>query len=47
MKLLLINYRKMMKKPIMIWLRKIGLWGFIFFLVKGIVWMLIGYFMIK
>ena len=29
------------------WLRKIGFWGFLFFLAKGIVWLLIGYFMVK
>lgn len=29
------------------WLRKIGFWGFLFFLAKGIVWLLIGYFVVK
>ena len=26
------------------WLRKVGFWGFIFFLVKGLIWLAIGYF---
>jgi hypothetical protein len=29
------------------WLRKLGFWGFLFFLAKGIVWLLIGYFVVK
>jgi hypothetical protein len=26
------------------WLRRVGLGGFLFFLLKGIVWLVIGYF---
>lgn len=29
------------------WLKKVGIWGFLFFLVKGIVWLLIGYFVVR
>lgn len=29
------------------WLRKVGFWGFMFFLVKGLVWLAIGYFAVK
>jgi hypothetical protein len=29
------------------WLRKIGFWGFMFFLVKGLIWLAVGYFVIK
>lgn len=29
------------------WLRKLGFWGFMFFLVKGLVWLVIGYFVVK
>lgn len=29
------------------WLKRIGFWGFIFFLAKGIAWLLIGYFIVK
>ncbi len=29
------------------WLRKVGFWGFLFFLVKGIIWLVAGYFIIK
>lgn len=29
------------------WIKRIGFWGFIFFLVKGLVWLAVGYFLIK
>lgn len=29
------------------WLKKIGFWGFMFFLIKGLVWLAIGYFAVK
>lgn len=29
------------------WLKRIGVWGFLFFLVKGLVWLAIGYFIVK
>lgn len=29
------------------WVKKIGFWGFLFFLAKGIVWLAIGYFAIN
>jgi hypothetical protein len=29
------------------WLKKIGIWGFLFFLVKGLVWLAIGYWVIS
>jgi len=29
------------------WLRKIGLAGFLFFLLKGIMWLVIGYAILK
>lgn len=29
------------------WLKRIGLVGFLFFLLKGLVWLAIGYFIIK
>lgn len=25
------------------WIKKLGLWGFLFFLVKGIIWLIIGF----
>lgn len=25
------------------WIRKVGFWGFLFFLAKGLVWLAIGY----
>ena len=35
------------KKSIIIWIRRIGFWGFLFFLVKGLIWLVIGYFLVK
>jgi hypothetical protein len=29
------------------WLKKVGVWGFLFFLAKGIVWLLVGYFALR
>ncbi len=29
------------------WLKRSGIWGFLFFLAKGLVWLAIGYFAIK
>lgn len=28
-------------------LKKIGIWGFLFFLAKGLVWLAVGYWVIK
>lgn len=37
----------MKKSKAMKWLKRIGLGGFLFFLIKGLVWLAIGYFIIK
>jgi len=29
------------------WIKKIGFWGFLFFLAKGLVWLAVGYFIVK
>jgi hypothetical protein len=29
------------------WIKRIGFWGFIFFLVKGLVWLALGYWFFK
>lgn len=29
------------------WIKKVGFWGFLFFLAKGIVWLIAGYLLIK
>lgn len=29
------------------WVKKIGFWGFLFFLAKGLVWLAIGYFFVN
>ncbi len=29
------------------WVKKLGFWGFLFFLVKGLVWLALGYFIVK
>jgi hypothetical protein len=35
------------KVALLKWLKKIGVWGFLFFLVKGLVWLAVGYWVIK
>ncbi|MBS1589775.1 MAG: alanyl-tRNA synthetase [Bacteroidetes bacterium] len=29
------------------WLKKLGFWGFVFFLTKGLAWIALGYFAVK
>lgn len=29
------------------WVKRAGIWGFMFFLVKGLVWLALGYFIVK
>jgi hypothetical protein len=29
------------------WLKQVGIWGFLFFLVKGLVWLAVGYWVLK
>ncbi|MBN9296899.1 MAG: alanyl-tRNA synthetase [Filimonas sp.] len=29
------------------WLKRVGFWGFLFFLVKGLLWLAIGYWFVK
>ncbi|RZK43254.1 MAG: alanyl-tRNA synthetase [Pedobacter sp.] len=29
------------------WVKKLGFWGFLFFLAKGLVWLAVGYFALK
>lgn len=35
------------KKSLITWIKRIGFWGFLFFLVKGLVWLAVGYFILK
>lgn len=36
------------KKALIIkWFRKVGFWGFMFFLVKGLLWLAFGYWIVK
>lgn len=35
------------KTTLLKWLKKIGIWGFLFFLAKGLVWLAVGYWVIK
>lgn len=40
--------KKDTKKDIFIkWIRRIGIWGFLFFLVKGLIWLALGYWVLK
>ena len=29
------------------WFKRIGFWGFLFFLIKGLAWLAVGYFIVK
>jgi hypothetical protein len=31
----------------MLWMKRIGFWGFLFFLIKGLVWLTVTYLIIK
>lgn len=35
------------KRTIISWIKRIGFWGFLFFLVKGLIWLAVGYFIVK
>ncbi|TCC99209.1 alanyl-tRNA synthetase [Pedobacter hiemivivus] len=35
------------KTALLKWLRKVGVWGFLFFLIKGLIWLALGYWVIK
>lgn len=35
------------KATLIKWLKKIGIWGFLFFLAKGLVWLALAYWAIK
>jgi hypothetical protein len=35
------------KSKFITWIKRIGFWGFLFFLIKGLVWLAVGYFIIK
>lgn len=34
-------------KKIKLWIKRIGFWGFLFFLVKGLIWLALGYLVFK
>lgn len=29
------------------WIKRLGIWGFLFFLIKGLIWLAIGYWLVK
>ncbi|TKC05987.1 alanyl-tRNA synthetase [Pedobacter frigoris] len=35
------------KAAILKWLKKVGVWGFLFFLIKGLIWLGLGYWALK
>ena len=40
--------KKDSKKDIILkWIRRMGVWGFLFFLVKGLIWLAVGYWVVK
>jgi hypothetical protein len=34
-------------RSLILWLKRIGFWGFLFFLIKGLLWLAVGYFIVK
>ncbi|QEL00239.1 alanyl-tRNA synthetase [Olivibacter sp. LS-1] len=35
------------KNKFIVWLKRLGFWGFLFFLLKGILWLILGYWVFK
>ncbi len=35
------------KQKMLTWLKRLGFWGFLFFLLKGLVWLALGYWVFK
>jgi len=35
------------KQAFIKWIKRIGFWGFVFFLIKGLVWLAVGYWILK
>ena len=35
------------KAAVLKWLKRVGVWGFLFFLAKGLVWLALGYWFFK
>ncbi len=32
---------------LLMWIKKVGFWGFLFFLVKGLLWLVVTYWILK
>jgi hypothetical protein len=37
----------MRKQKIFTWIKRLGFWGFLFFLLKGLVWLALGYWVFR
>lgn len=35
------------KSKFILWLKRLGFWGFLFFLLKGLIWLALGYWVLK
>lgn len=35
------------KSKLIVWLKRLGFWGFLFFLLKGLIWLALGYWVLK
>jgi len=35
------------KSKFIVWLKRLGFWGFLFFLLKGLIWLALGYWVLK
>jgi hypothetical protein len=41
------NTRAIRKEKLVKWFKRIGIGGFLFFLIKGLVWLAIGYWFVR
>ena len=41
------NTNALKKQRMMKWFKRVGIWGFLFFLIKGLVWLAVGYWFIR
>ncbi|MBW8688245.1 alanyl-tRNA synthetase [Chitinophaga rhizophila] len=41
------NQSSSSKENFIKWIKRFGFWGFIFFLIKGLVWLALAYYVVK
>ena len=38
---------KGIKQRFLPWIKRLGIWGFLFFLIKGLIWLLVTYWIVR